>query len=231
MTDEWNQQLSDQDPYETEQESLSLFEGDEGGLTLEQRKTLVCLLKQRYISCAQQPAEWRILMESEVVIKSRLNDLFLDLHVDRRYEVAFKRQAQPEGGGRFPTLLHDLAYSREETILLMFLRQRFRSERADGRENVLVDYDDLLGNVARFRPARATDRSGDTKRAANAVESIVKARILLTTPDRTRYRISPVIEVLLPLDRLAELLEWLIVQNGSASDGTHGEGLELEVGE
>jgi hypothetical protein len=231
VTDEWDQQPSGEEPYDSEQGNLSLFEGDEGGLTLDQRKSLVSLLKQRYVSCAQQPAEWRALMESEVIIRSRLNDLFLDLHVDRRYEVAFKRQAQPEGGGRFPTLLHDLAYSREETILLVFLRQRFRSERADGRENVLVDHDDLVVNVAGFRPAHATDRSGDTKRAVNAVESIVKARILLKTTDRTRYRISPVIEVLLPLERLAELLEWLIAQNGSTSDDADGEGPELEVGE
>ena len=37
--------------------SLSLFEGDEGTLTYEQRCTLVFLLKHRYISAEQHPAE------------------------------------------------------------------------------------------------------------------------------------------------------------------------------
>lgn len=231
MTVEWNQQPSAEDELTEADDSLSLFEGDEGGLTLEQRKTLVCVLKQRYISCAQHPAEWRTLMESEVVIKSRLNDLFLDLHVDRRYEVAFKRQAQPEGGGRFPTLLHDLAYTREETVLLIFLRQRFRSERAGGQENVLVDHDELLDNVERFRPAHATDRSGDARRASNAVDALTKARILLKTADPSRYRISPVIEVLLPLERLTELLQWFISQNGNAPTPDEGEEDEPEAAE
>ncbi|MEU6720405.1 DUF4194 domain-containing protein [Nonomuraea sp. NPDC046802] len=214
MTVNGDEELHGED-FDDAEESLAVFEGDEGGLTLEQRKSLVSLLKSRYISCEQHPAEWRTLLESETIIKSRLNDLFLDLHVDRHYEVAFKRQAQPEGGGgRFPTLLHDLAYSREETILLIFLRQRFRSERADGRENVLVDHDDLLEAVARFRPPHATDRSGDANRARNAIDNIGKARILLKTPDQSRYRISAVIEVLLPIERLTELLQWLIGQNG-----------------
>jgi hypothetical protein len=198
-------------------ESLSLFEGDEGGLSIEQRRTLVLLLKHRYISAAQQPAEWRTLLASRGLIKARLNDVFLDLHIDLHYEVAFKRQAVAEGGDRFPTLLYDAAYTREETILLVLLRQRFRSERAGGTEIVLVDRDNLLDNVGHFRPENATDRSGDIRRAAGAIESLVKARVLLKTSDPDRFRVSPVIEVLLPVERLSELLEWLVTANAAPS--------------
>jgi hypothetical protein len=198
--------------------SFSLFEGDEGALSLEQRRTLVLLLKHRYISAALQPAEWRTLLESQAALRGRLNEMFLDLHVDLHYEVAFKRQAHAEGGDRFPTLLHDVSYTREETILLVLLRQRFRSERANGHEIVIVDRDNLLENVEHFRPAHATDRSGDARRAAGAVESLVKARILAKTSDPNRFRISPVIEVLLPVERLSELLDWLTERNGNRSD-------------
>lgn len=199
-------------------ESLSLFEGDEGGLSIEQRRTLVLLLKHRYISAAQQPSEWRTLMASTGLIKSRLNDVFLDLHIDMHYEVAFKRQAAAEGGDRFPTLLYDAVYTREETILLVLLRQRFRSERAGGAEIVLVDRDNLLENVGHFRPEFATDRSGDLRRAAGAIDSLVKARVLLKTSDPDRFRVSPVIEVLLPVERLTELLEWLVTANAGDGD-------------
>ncbi|WP_166793261.1 DUF4194 domain-containing protein [Cryobacterium lactosi] len=195
-------------------QSFSLFEGDEGGLTVEQRRTLVLLLKHRYISAALQPAEWRTLLASQSLLKSRLNDLFLDLHVDLHYEVAFKRQAVGEGGERFPTLLHDVAYTREETILLVLLRQRFRSERASGVDIVIVDRDNLVENVAHFRPEHATDRFGDARRATAAVDSLAKARVLLKTSDPDRFRISAVIEVLLPIERLGELWEWLVEQNG-----------------
>jgi hypothetical protein len=39
--------------------------------------------------------------------------------------------------------------------------------------------------------------------------------VLLKTSDPDRFRVSAVIEVLLPIDRLAELWEWLVEQNGT----------------
>ena len=201
------------EPTDIDSPSFSLFEGDEGGLTVEQRRTLVLLLRHRYISAALQPAEWQTLLRSQSLLKSRLNDMFLDLHVDLHYEVAFKRQAVAEGGDRFPTLLHDVSYTREETILLVLLRQRFRSERANGHDIVIVDRDNLVENVGHFRPEHATDRWGDARKATTAVDSLAKARVLLKTSDPDRFRISAVIEVLLPVERLTELLEWLVTQN------------------
>ena len=220
MTDEWTAEHAD-DEYrapDDESPSFSLFEGDEGGLTAEQRRTLVLLLKHRYISAALQPTEWRTLLASQGLLKSRLNDVFLDLHVDLHYEVAFKRQAVAEGGDRFPTLLHDVSYTREETILLVLLRQRFRSERANGHDIVIVDRENLVDNVAHFRPEHATDRWGDARKATAAVDSLAKARVLLKTSDPDRFRISAVIEVLLPVDRLNDLLEWLVRQNDADAD-------------
>ncbi len=209
MVTTWQDDVSD-DADGLETSSVSLFEGDTGGLSLSQRQTLVALLKHRYISAEHHPREWRTLLEDPAVIRSRLNDLFLDLRLEPQYQVAFKHQATPEGGGRFPTLLHDVAYSREETILLVFLRQRYRSERAAGHDAVLVDSDELVAQVAGYRPPHATDHAGDAKRAQNAVINIERARVLLKTADPDRYRISPAIEVVLPLERLAELLEWLM---------------------
>jgi hypothetical protein len=207
----------DPDSENEEQSSLSLFAGDEGGLSLDQRRTLVVLLKQRYISASQHPEEWRTLTQGPSAIRSRLNDLFLDLHVDMGHQVAFKRQAQPESGGlTFPTLLHDVAYTREETVLLVFLRRRYHSEKASGQEHVLVDRDDLTAAVANMRPDSATNVSGDAKRTDNAIESLVKARILLRSADPARLRVSSIIAVLLPTVRLRELSGWLMAENSSS---------------
>jgi hypothetical protein len=205
--------------------SLSLFEGDEGSLTYEQRRTLVFLLKHRYISAEQHPDEWRILTGNQVRLRSRLNDMFLDLHIDPHAQIAFKRQAVPEGDGRFPTLLHDVAHTREETILLIFLRQRFRSERADGADAVLVDRAELLDAVSRFRPPDANDRSGDARRVENAIVSLQRSGMLIKTADEQRLRVAPVIDVLLPLPRLQELLDTLLTLNGqSPASGTRDTG-------
>src|SRR5579875_1706310 len=233
-TPSWLDSLTDDDAEPEESSTLALFEGDTGGLTLPQRKTLVALLKNRFITAAKQPTEWRVLLEAEEQLRSRLNDLFLELHLDRHRQVAFKRQAVPEGGGRFPTLLHDNAWSREETILLIFLRTRFRSERNDGADDVIVDRDELMETVAAFRPAHATDVAGDNRKSDNAIDALKRTGILVRTNDEHRLLVSPVIEVLLPLEKLQQLLEWFINHNSPTSpaaggDHSYGDGLTLLV--
>lgn len=195
--------------------SVSLFEGDEGGLEYAQRHALVTLLKQRFISARTHPRDWQVLVENERVIRSRLNDLFLDLQVDPTREVAWKRQATSETASRFPTLLHDTAWSREETLVLVHLRDRLRAGLASGDARVYIDREDIVDYVASFRPLHATDEAGDEKRARNAVVSIVKAGLLIGSATDDRYEISEAVEPLLPLELLHELLEALQKANGT----------------
>lgn len=199
---------------EVEEDSVSLFEGDEGGLEYAQRHALVTLLKQRFISARTHPRDWQVLVEHERVLRSRLNDLFLDLAVDRAREVAWKRQATSETGSRFPTLLYDAAWSREETVVLVHLRDRLRAGLATGDTRVFIDREDIVEYVASFRPAHATDEAGDEKRARNAVVSVVKAGLLIGNAGDDRYEISEAVEPLLPLELLRELLEALQRSNG-----------------
>lgn len=197
--------------------SVSLWEGDEGGLEHAQRLALVTLLKQRFISARTHPRDWRVLVEHERVLRSRLNDLFLDLQFDRTSEVAWKRQAVSETGSRFPTLLYDAAWSREETLVLVHLRDRLRAGLSGGDARVFIDREDIVEYVASFRPTHATDEAGDEKRARNAVLSIVKTGLLIGTATDDRYEISEAVEPLLPLELLQELLAALMHANGSDS--------------
>ena len=201
--------LDPDDPEREATTSVSLFEGDEGGLEYAERRALVTLLKQRFISARTHPRDWRVLTENERVIRARLNDLFLELQVDPVREVAWKRQAVSETGQKFPTLLYDAAWSREETIVLVHLRDRFRAAASAGEERVFVDREDLVEYVAGFRPLHATDVSGDEKRSRNAVSNVNRAGLLIGSPTDDRYEISEAIEPLLPLELLKELLESL----------------------
>lgn len=195
-----------------------LFSGDEGELTAAQRRCLVALLKQRYISSRSHPEQWSVLVEHRRLLTSRLNDLFLTLHVDDIREVAYKRQAVPDDDtARFPTLLHDTSYTREETVLLVVLRERLQIERAAGGEVVSVDVEDLRDAAAEFRAADATDIVGAQRRVDRAIESLVTSKVLITSGE-DRYEISPVLDSLLPLERLRELLEWLRSSNGTDND-------------
>ncbi|MGU3408807.1 DUF4194 domain-containing protein [Microbacterium sp. M1A1_1b] len=195
---------------ERDDSSFALFEGDEGRLDEPQRRAFVALLRHSYVSARTHADEWRAVLDAEGQLRSRLNDLFLELHVDRDREVAWKRQARSESQRRtFPTLLRDVPYTREETIVLVYLRMRLRADARPGPDQVVVDRSEILGHVAGFRPATATDRTRDEGRVAKAVERLVTARILLRTTDPDRFRIASVVEVLLPLERLLELDQWL----------------------
>jgi hypothetical protein len=158
------------------------------------------------------------------LVRGRLNDMFLDLHIDRDREVALKRQVPPEGGGHpFPTLLYDAPWGREETIVLVYLRSRHRSELASGADLAMVDRADILEFVAQHRPAHATDVAGDAKKAARAVDTVYKTGLLVGPSTGDRFEISNAIEVLLPMEKLQELLAWLREQNAArtaAEDGT-----------
>lgn len=202
------------DPERESTSTIALFEGDEGGLELDQRRALVVLLKQRFITGRTHPREWRALTRNPRPIRARLNDLFLELHLDADREVAYKRQVAPEGGGRpFPTLLYDAPWGREDTILLVYLRSRFRSEQAAGAEKVFVDRADMLEFVEQHRPAHATDQSGDKKKAERAIEALYKAGLLIGSTTGDRFEVSAAIEVLLSMEKLTELLAWLRQQN------------------
>lgn len=192
-----------------EDENSPLFEGDLGQLAAEVRRALVVILKRRYVSAERDPDVWRILVENRIALETRLNDMFLQLVVDRDYGVAYKRQAVPDGGGTFPTLLHNAAYSREQTILMVHLRGVFRSGLSDGAEAVFVDSQELVDEVANYLPEGTTNKVDADRAAQRAVEALCKSDILLQTPEPGRYRISPIIEVLLPVGRLQELAESL----------------------
>ncbi len=205
--------LTDDDAEGGPAASVSLWEGDEGGLEHAERRALVALLKQRFISARTHPRDWQALVENERVIRSRLNDVFLELQLDPVREVAWKRQATSETGAKFPTLLHDAAWSREETVVLVHLRDRFRAGAAAGEDRVFVDREDLVEHVAGFRPLHATDVSGDQKRARNAVSGVVRAGLLIGAPTDDRFEISEAIESLLPLELLKDLLATLRATN------------------
>lgn len=194
-----------------------LFPGDIGTLGKTLREALVAILKRRYISADRHGDLWRVVIENEPMLQSRLNDLFLELVIDRDYRVAYKRQATSETGMKFPTLIYDKEWNREETILLVFLRRRIRSDQKAGDLGSFVDRRELVEEVRHFRSHEATNQSRDDTRANNAIDALVKSEVLLRTDVADRYRLSTIIEVLLPVSRVKALAAWLIDQNDPAT--------------
>jgi len=96
---------------------------------------------------------------------------------------------------------------------MVHLRSRSRAEEASGVTRVYVDREEMLDHVASLRPDHATDQASDVRRAGNAVENLTRAGLLIGPRGGDRFEVSPAIDVVLPLERLQELLRWLQEQN------------------
>lgn len=206
-----------------------MFEGDSGTLYPEQRRCLVALLKHRYISAERHPEQWEVLLKDEELIKSRLNDMFLELQVERDQQIAFKRQAVSYTGDPLPSLLRERAHTKEETIVMLALRQRFFAQRQEGEDHVYVERETLMEEIAERWPEDLTNRSAAQKKAGTAIDGLATAGVLLKTADPDRFRISPIIEVLLPIEKLRELMTWLMTQNGTTPVDEDLEADELPI--
>lgn len=188
----------------------SLFDGDLGTLDGDLRSVLVSLLRRRYVAEDDNVRAWQLLTENQHLLQSRLNDQFLQLVVNHEYRIAYKIQAEPDGGDSFPTLLKDNAYSREQAVLMAYLRAEYRSQSNAGEPVVFVDRDKMLAEVESYLSISETQRSRSHTAAQNAIVHLYRSRILLKTPDPDRFRVSPVIELILSVDQLNQLEEWLI---------------------
>ena len=74
-------------------EHTGLWRGDAGELPDRTRRVLLRLVRGPYLSGAREAQLWAVLLTDEMVIRSRLADLFLELVIDRDNAFAFVRNA------------------------------------------------------------------------------------------------------------------------------------------
>ncbi|HEY8721960.1 DUF4194 domain-containing protein [Pengzhenrongella sp.] len=176
-----------------------LFEGDEGLLPAEVRNTLARLLSTRFIDGVRNPAWWSRVQRHEDVLRSRLNDVYLELVVDRRREVAFTQQVELDQ--EVPVLLRkEKPLPLPAAILLLHLRQEYDRGAVEGRD-VVVDHADLLDHLEVWKNVDDQNPATFRKRCEAAITLVREKGILvLLTP--LRYRISGVIYALLTAEKV-----------------------------
>lgn len=188
-------------------DDAALYAGDTGVLPYEARRALALVLQRRYLSAAAHPAEWKALLAHQDVLASRCHDMFVELVVDRDYEIAYKRQVR-EAGLSIPVLLKDEPYKRVETLLMLFARNRFRQEQGAGERAAHVDAEELVDYALGFLAADETNLAARRREVDNAIATLVREHVLDEVAEG-RYRVQPVVEILLPVERLRELATWL----------------------
>lgn len=197
------------EPVPMEDDPAELFVGDTGTLDVDVRRVLVRLLQRRFLLAEKNPAQWRTLLENQQIIESRLHDLFVRLVVDHDRGIAYKQQVR---SADVPILLKDDPYNRAETLVLVHLRTVFQRERGVGETSARVDIEELEQTVLTYFDPDDHNLARGQKEIRTAVDRLAKEG-LLAEESAGRYRITPLVEVVLSTEKLTELNQWLREQN------------------
>jgi hypothetical protein len=203
------------DPVSMEDDPAELFAGDAGTLDADVRRVLVQLLRRKFLLAEKNPAQWRTLLENQQILESRMHDLFIRLVVDHDRGVAFKQQVRSVELD-VPILLKDDPYTRAETLVLVHLRTVFQRERGTGETSARVDIEELEQTVLTYFDPGDHNVARGQQEVRNAVQRLVTEG-LLTEESAGRYRITPLVEVVLSTAKLAELEQWLRGRNEASA--------------
>lgn len=202
-------------PVAMEDDPDELFAGDRGVLDHDVRRALVRLLQRRFLQRDRHKEDWKALIDNQQVIESRLNDLFVRLVVDHDRGVAYKKQVRSDEL-EVPILLKDDAYTRAETLVLVHLRTIYQRESTAGEQAARVDVEDVEQTVLTY----FAESDGDIMRRQSHIRGAL-ARLrkegILDEESEGRYRISPLVEIVLSSERLLELSTWLREQTARGS--------------
>lgn len=199
------------DPVPMEEDPAELFAGDAGTLDADVRRVLVQLLRRKFLLAEKHPAQWRTLLDNQQIIESRMHDLFVRLVVDHDRGVAYKQQVRSVELD-VPILLKDDPYNRAETLVLVHLRTVFQRERGTGETSARLDIEELEQTVLTYFDPHDHNLARRQQEVRNAVQRLITEG-LLAEESAGRYRITPMVEVVLSTEKLAELDQWLRAQN------------------
>ena len=181
-----------------------LFPEDEGTLPAEVRATLVRVLSSRFVDGVRNPGLWTRTLRHEQVLRSRLHDLYLDLVLDRRRQIAFTQQLELDDD--VPVLLRkDRPLTLAATVLLLHLRQEYDRGAVEGRD-VVVEHHELLEYLESWEDVDDQNPATFRKRCESAIES-TKEKGVLAPVSEGRYRISGVIHSLLTAEKVDAMTE------------------------
>ncbi|PPF69061.1 hypothetical protein C5C18_06595 [Rathayibacter tritici] len=206
-------------PVSMEEDPDELFPGDRGVLDTEVRRVLVHVLQRRFLLADRHREQWAVLQEHRQLIESRLNDLFVRLIVDHERGVAYKEQVRSDEV-EMPVLLRDLPYTRAETLVLVHLRTVYQRESAAGEPSARVDVEEVEQTVLSYFADAERDTARRQRMVRKALERLGRDGIV-EEESAGRYRISPIVEIVLSAPKLRELSDWL---RGRRSDEATQEG-------
>lgn len=180
-----------------DQSGPGLWPGDAGVLAHQSRRALVSLVKGPYLARSQRRELWEALLADQDGIRSRLNDMFLDLVIDLEQELAFVKPADLDDA---PEVVRTRTLTFMDTAMLLVLRQALLLD--EGRGRVLIGLEEVAEQLAVYRKSR--DEPDFRKRVNASWTTMLKLGLLHQT-DTERAEISPIVRYLIDGPRVATI--------------------------
>lgn len=194
-------------PRDTFVDGAALFPGDTGVLPMKVRQALVKLLKGPYIDGGRDEKLWTTLLDNQLILCSRLSELFLTLQLDHERKVAVLRPVDPEaigGSTRSSILRQQRALSRVETIVLLRLRLLL-DRHVTAQTDPTITREEIAELVAHYQPSGQQDALRDSDVVNRAITKLLARQLLLTTGLDEVYTISNALPLALPFENIGDI--------------------------
>lgn len=194
-------------PRDTFVDGAALFPGDTGVLPMKVRQALVKLLKGPYIDGGRDEKLWTTLLDNQLILRSRLSELFLTLQLDHERKVAVLRPVDPEaigGSTRSSILRQQRALSRVETIVLLRLRLLL-DRHVTAQTDPTITREEIAELVAHYQPSGQQDALRDSDAVTRAITKLLARQLLITTGLDEVYTISNALPLALPFENIGDI--------------------------
>lgn len=220
-------------PRDTFVDGAALFPGDTGVLSMKVRQALVKLLKGPYVDGGRDEKLWTTLLDNQLLLRSRLSELFLTLQLDHERKIAVVRPVDPEaigGSARSSILRQQRALSRVETIVLLRLRLLL-DRHVTAQTDPTITREEIAELVAHYQPAGQQDALRDSDVVNRAITKLLARQLLLTTGLDDVYTISNALPLALPFENIGDIPAQIEALVTATADPTGTEALlELDGG-
>ncbi|MDQ0925918.1 hypothetical protein QF038_004426 [Pseudarthrobacter sp. W1I19] len=219
-------------PRDTFVDGAALFPGDTGVLSMKVRQALVKLLKGPYVDGGRDEKLWTVLLDHQVILRSRLSELFLTLQLDHERKIAVLRPVDPDaigGSTRSSILRQQRALSRVETIVL--LRMRLLLDRhVTAQTDPTVTREEIADLVTHYQPAGQQDALRDSDVVNRAITKLLARQLLLPTGLDDVYTISNALPLALPFENIGDIPAQIEALAAATTDPTGTEAfIELDA--
>ncbi|WP_024818442.1 DUF4194 domain-containing protein [Arthrobacter sp. 31Y] len=194
-------------PRDTFVDGAALFPGDTGVIPMKVRHALVKLLKGPYIDGGRDEKLWTTLLDNQLILRSRLSELFLTLQLDHDRKIAVLRPVDPEiigASSRSSILRQQRALSRVETIVLLRLRLLL-DRHVTAQTDPTITREEVSDLVANYTPAGQQDALRDSDVVTRTITKLLARQLILPTPLDDTYTISNALPLALPFENIGDI--------------------------